>query len=83
MAAALSSLNRTVLWRVSDGELPPGLTLSALGLPPAVHTLPWAPQNALLAHPLLACFVSHGGTNGWVGMCGEGGSRGWVFGWAA
>jgi glucuronosyltransferase len=63
LASALASLNRTVLWRITDAELPVGVTLASLRLPPSVHALRWAPQNDILGSPSLAVFVTHGGTN--------------------
>lgn len=63
LVAAFVALNRSVLWRISEGELPLGLTLADLALPPSVHAMAWAPQNDLLASPHLAAFVSNAGIN--------------------
>ncbi|KAJ8711848.1 hypothetical protein PYW08_008802 [Mythimna loreyi] len=46
------SLKQTVLWKFEE-VLP--------NLPKNVHILEWAPQQAILAHPNLAVFITHGG----------------------
>ncbi|KAJ8711851.1 hypothetical protein PYW08_008805 [Mythimna loreyi] len=46
------SLKQTVLWKFEE-VLP--------DLPKNVHILEWAPQQAILAHPNLAVFITHGG----------------------
>ncbi|KAJ8709290.1 hypothetical protein PYW07_009116 [Mythimna separata] len=46
------SLKQTVLWKFEE-VLP--------NLPKNVHILQWAPQQAILAHPNLAVFITHGG----------------------
>lgn len=67
-AAALAKIatdhGRAVVWRIIEDELPKNVTLDSLNLPPAVHTLKWAPQNDILGSGLVAVFLSHAGTNG-------------------
>ncbi|KAJ8709292.1 hypothetical protein PYW07_009118 [Mythimna separata] len=46
------SLKQTVIWKFEE-VLP--------NLPKNVHILQWAPQQAILAHPNLAVFITHGG----------------------
>ncbi|KAJ8711847.1 hypothetical protein PYW08_008801 [Mythimna loreyi] len=46
------TLKQTVLWKFEE-VLP--------NLPKNVHILDWAPQQAILSHPNLAVFVTHGG----------------------
>ncbi|KAJ8711852.1 hypothetical protein PYW08_008806 [Mythimna loreyi] len=46
------SLKQTVLWKFEE-VLP--------NLPKNVHILEWAPQQAILAHPNLVVFITHGG----------------------
>ncbi|KAJ8711850.1 hypothetical protein PYW08_008804 [Mythimna loreyi] len=46
------SLKQTVLWKIEE-VLP--------NLPKNVHILEWTPQQAILAHPNLAVFITHGG----------------------
>nr|ANI22010.1 UDP-glycosyltransferase 40U2 [Spodoptera exigua] len=46
------SLKQTVLWKFEA---------NMTDLPPNVHILEWAPQQAILSHPNLAVFITHGG----------------------
>ncbi|XP_047995461.1 UDP-glucosyltransferase 2-like [Leguminivora glycinivorella] len=46
------SLKQTVIWKYEE-YLP--------NLPKNVHTLKWAPQQSILAHPKCLFFISHGG----------------------
>ncbi|XP_035452806.2 UDP-glucosyltransferase 2 [Spodoptera frugiperda] len=46
------TLKQTVLWKFED---------KMENLPSNVHILDWAPQQAILSHPNLAVFVTHGG----------------------
>lgn len=64
LAKALSSLTQyTILWRITECDLPSGLTFQDLQLGSHVHTINWAPQNDILGSEKLAAFISHGGTN--------------------
>ncbi|KAK6758902.1 hypothetical protein RB195_016249 [Necator americanus] len=45
----------TFLWKMDADDTPPEI--------PNLHTFSWLPQQALLAHPNLLCFVSHAGLN--------------------
>jgi glucuronosyltransferase len=64
LSRALSSLtDYTILWRITESELPTGLKFKDLQLGAHVHTLSWAPQNDILGSEKLAAFISHGGTN--------------------
>ncbi|XP_059051675.1 UDP-glucosyltransferase 2-like [Achroia grisella] len=45
-------LKQTVIWKYEE-DLP--------NLPKNVHTLKWAPQHSILAHPNCLFFISHGG----------------------
>lgn len=64
LAKALSSLTPySILWRITESELPGRLTFEDLKLGSHVHTLSWAPQNDILGSKKLAVFISHGGTN--------------------
>nr|AHY99684.1 UDP-glycosyltransferase 40U1 [Spodoptera littoralis] len=46
------TLKQTVLWKFEA---------NMTDLPPNVHILEWAPQQAILSHPKLAVFITHGG----------------------
>ncbi|CAH0678011.1 unnamed protein product [Spodoptera exigua] len=46
------TLKQTVLWKFEE---------KMENLPANVHILDWAPQQAILSHPNLAVFVTHGG----------------------
>ncbi|KAG8233491.1 UDP-glycosyltransferase [Ladona fulva] len=53
---ALKEMPYPVIWRW-DGEV----SELPMALPAEVHVFKWLPQQSLLAHPNLVCFVSHGG----------------------
>ncbi|KAK9826069.1 hypothetical protein WJX74_009969 [Apatococcus lobatus] len=63
MAANLVALERPVLWKLPQSELPGTMTLKSLDLPSHVRNIDWAPQNDVLAHPAIRAFVTHGGAN--------------------
>ena len=64
--SAVSRLDCTVLWSLKqkDQEVLAGLGLS---LPGHVHAQAWLPQQDLLAHPAIKCFVTQAGTNSLLG----------------
>ena len=67
LRAALNSLSpMRVVWKVSKSDLPPDLSMAELtaDLADSVTIVQSAPQNALLASPNAAGFLSHGGNNG-------------------
>ncbi|KAK6758908.1 hypothetical protein RB195_016252 [Necator americanus] len=45
----------TFLWKLDPGDTVPTI--------PNLHTFTWLPQQSLLEHPNLLCFVSHAGMN--------------------
>ncbi|KAG7299317.1 hypothetical protein JYU34_016240 [Plutella xylostella] len=47
-----SGLNQTVVWKFKE-DIP--------DLPKNVHTMQWAPQPTILAHPNTVLFITHGG----------------------
>jgi hypothetical protein len=50
-----------VVWLLKPKNLPEGLTLPELNLPPNVQTFSWVDINDLLGHPNVRLFVTHGG----------------------
>ncbi|CAL5043327.1 unnamed protein product [Urochloa decumbens] len=61
MAHGLASAGRPFLWVVrpdTQPMLPEGFVLGGRGM-----VVPWSPQDRVLAHPTVACFLTHCGWN--------------------
>ncbi|EFN58760.1 hypothetical protein CHLNCDRAFT_140490 [Chlorella variabilis] len=63
LAAALSALNRTVIWGLNPARLPAACPLDVSILPASIHIMEWVPQADLLGHAQIKTFLSHAGVN--------------------
>ncbi|PIO59617.1 glycosyltransferase family 28 protein [Teladorsagia circumcincta] len=55
LGAAYEFQDYTFIWKIDENDTVPEMT--------NLFTASWIPQSALLAHPNMRCFVSHGGMN--------------------